>query len=107
MNNLLSVLLILGAHDRTIVEPSQVRITVMPPGVILHPDYDEVTWDSDVALLRFAPIAFTARIQPIRLPYGSEISEIFNGESSFLQGWGLTEQYLTLIKYFIWNLQSI
>ena len=92
MHDLINVLLILGAHDRTVVEASQLRITVLPPGVILHPNYDEVNWDSDVALLRFAPIAFTPRIQPIRLPYGPEISEIFSGSPSFLSGWGLTEQ---------------
>ena len=92
MPDLINVLLILGAHDRTIVEESQVRVTVMPSGVILHPDYDEVNWDSDVALLRFAPIVFTPRIQPIRLPYGPENTEIFSGIDSFLSGWGLTEQ---------------
>ena len=90
---LMNVLLILGAHDRTIVEPSQVRVTVLPPGVILHPDYDWFTLENDVNILRFpAPIIFTPNIQPIRLPVGAELDESFANENSSLSGWGLTEQ---------------
>lgn len=76
------------------MEPTQLRITVLQAGVIIHPEYDWWTLDNDINLLRFAPIVFTPRIQPIRLPYGDELElNSFAGYPSYLSGWGLTEAY--------------
>ena len=77
----------LGAHNITYQEETQLRITVLPVGVIIHPEYDWWTLDNDINLLRFAPIVYTPRIQPIRLPYGNELElNTFAGEESHLSG---------------------
>ena len=90
--DLLNVVAVLGAHDHSILEASQIRVTILPPSVIIHPSYNRNTLVNDVAVLRFpAPVGLTPRIQPIRLPSGPELLETFAGEPSSLSGFGVTE----------------
>lgn len=90
--DLLNVIAVLGAHDHSILEPSQVRVTVLPPNVIIHPLYNRNTLVNDVAVLRLPyAVGWTSRIQPIRIPNGAELLESFAGELSMLSGFGVTE----------------
>lgn len=69
-------MIILGAHNRNIVEATQVRVTVGAAARRIHPSYNSNTLVNDVAVLVMpSNVGLTARIQLLRLPSGAELSE--------------------------------
>lgn len=83
------VQVILGAQDRTIVEPEQVRVTVGTAGIFVHEAWLSLLIRNDVALIRFpSPVTFTARIQPVALPTRTLANELFNGVIAVASGFG-------------------
>ena len=74
--NINSILIILGAHNRNVVEATQVRVTVAAGARRIHPSYNSNTLVNDVAVLVMpSNVGLTARIQLLRLPSGGELSE--------------------------------
>lgn len=60
--------LIFGAHDRTLNEQSQVRVTVSSSAFTLHEDWDDEVIANDIALINLpSPILFTSNIDRIFL----------------------------------------
>lgn len=54
--------------------------------VASHPQFDERTFEYDLALLRFyEPVAFQPNIIPVCVP---DSDENFNGQTAFVTGWG-------------------
>ncbi|MBN3313548.1 TMPS9 protease, partial [Atractosteus spatula] len=59
--------------------------------IIVHPAYNSVTKDNDIALMRLSsPVSFTSYIQPICLADNS--SSFYNGTSCWVTGWGYTAE---------------
>lgn len=55
--------------------------------IITHPDYNQMTFDYDIALLELSePLEFTNTIQPICLPAASHVFPA--GMSCWITGWG-------------------
>ncbi|XP_068218442.1 proclotting enzyme-like [Palaemon carinicauda] len=79
---------ILGDHDTTVVETTELTLSV--DNIIIHSGYDSNTVDNDIALLHLqtsvGPFA-DERIMPICLP-GNYISEDFIQEIATVTGWG-------------------
>ncbi|XP_035913537.1 brachyurin-like [Anopheles stephensi] len=81
---------IIGAHDRSVVEPSQQRIAFSTAGIIAHPGYTPTNIRNDVAVVRLnSPIVFNDRVQPVRLPARSD-SRQFGGFTGTVSGFGRT-----------------
>ncbi|XP_053665069.1 brachyurin-like [Anopheles marshallii] len=81
---------IIGAHDRTIQEPSQQRIAFTAAGIIPHPGYTSTNLRNDIAVVRLnSPIVYTNRIQPTRLPGRSDTRQ-FGGMIGTVSGFGRT-----------------
>ncbi|ETN67336.1 serine protease [Anopheles darlingi] len=81
---------ILGAHDRTLVEPTQQRIGFTQAGVFVHSNYIASTIRNDIATVRLnSPAQFNARVQPIRLPARSDGRD-FAGLEGTASGFGRT-----------------
>ncbi|XP_046411533.1 brachyurin [Neodiprion virginianus] len=82
-----SVEVILGAQYIREDEPTQVVLQVAE--IIVHENWDTRNIRNDLALLRLpAPIQFTERIQPIRLPSRSQVGQTFASETGIVSGWG-------------------
>ncbi|XP_076850291.1 ST14 transmembrane serine protease matriptase a [Brachyhypopomus gauderio] len=59
--------------------------------VIGHPDYNEYTYDNDIALMELdQPVTFTNTIRPICLPSASYVFPV--GKSVWITGWGATRE---------------
>ncbi|XP_044063592.1 suppressor of tumorigenicity 14 protein [Siniperca chuatsi] len=59
--------------------------------IISHPDYNQMTFDYDIALLELsAPLEFTNTIQPICLPASSHVFPA--GMSCWVTGWGVLRE---------------
>ncbi|XP_035785677.1 brachyurin-like [Anopheles albimanus] len=86
---------ILGAHDRTITEPTQQRIAFTQAGISVHPGYSASTIRNDIATVRLnSPAQFNARVQPIRLPARSD-ARTFAGMEGTASGFGRTSDAST------------
>ncbi|XP_057707400.1 transmembrane protease serine 9-like [Corythoichthys intestinalis] len=80
-----SVTVILGLERQFGLNPNEVRRDVL--NVVIHPDYDVLPFDSDVALLRFSPpVTFNDFISPVCL--AAATSTFFTGTESWVTGWG-------------------
>uniref|UniRef100_A0A182NXS5 Peptidase S1 domain-containing protein n=1 Tax=Anopheles dirus TaxID=7168 RepID=A0A182NXS5_9DIPT len=85
---------ILGAHDRTVEEPTQQRIGFVQAGVAVHPSYNPTLIRNDIATVRLStPAVFNARVQPIHLPALSD-SRTFAGLVGTASGFGRTSDAL-------------
>ncbi|KAK7886674.1 hypothetical protein WMY93_026295 [Mugilogobius chulae] len=59
--------------------------------IITHPDYNQMTFDYDIALLELSePLEFTNTIQPICLPVASHVFPA--GMQCWIAGWGATRE---------------
>ncbi|XP_038123519.1 suppressor of tumorigenicity 14 protein homolog [Cyprinodon tularosa] len=59
--------------------------------IILHPSYDQVTSDYDIALLKLSePLEFSNTVQPICLPASSHVFP--PGMTCSITGWGVTRE---------------
>ncbi|TRY95445.1 hypothetical protein DNTS_032473 [Danionella cerebrum] len=79
----------LGDYDRYKTEGSEITLPVKR--AITHPDYNPITVDNDIALLRLAaPATFTTYILPACLP-STDLAERMlhrNGTVTVVTGWG-------------------
>ncbi|KAI9558942.1 chymotrypsin-like protein [Daphnia sinensis] len=83
---------ILGAHNKNIVEPTQVRI--MATEYTMHPRWNSARLQNDVALIRLpTPVSFTAEIAPICLVPNTEEDHV--GDMLLASGWGLDSDTAT------------
>uniref|UniRef100_A0A182QHD0 Peptidase S1 domain-containing protein n=1 Tax=Anopheles farauti TaxID=69004 RepID=A0A182QHD0_9DIPT len=81
---------ILGAHDRTVNEPTQQRIGFVQAGVSVHPSYNPTLIRNDIATVRLnSPAVYNDRVQPIALPARSD-SRTFAGLIGTASGFGRT-----------------
>lgn len=61
--------------------------------VIVHPDWNPLTFDSDVALLRLTePAVLTDTVQPIALATPADAGLIADGQLATVTGWGALEE---------------
>lgn len=77
-----------GMQDQYKLDGTQLRSLKR---IITHPDYSQMTFDYDVALLELSePLQFTNTIQPICLPVSSHVFPA--GMSCWVTGWGLLRE---------------
>jgi len=77
---------ILGAHNKNIVESTQVRI--IPSQFTMHPRWNSNKLQNDVALIKLpTPVSFTPEIAPICLAPNTEPDHV--GDILLASGWGL------------------
>ncbi|XP_052896290.1 brachyurin-like [Anopheles moucheti] len=101
-------LAIMGAYDRTIVEPEQQRIRFSTAGITIHSGYSSVNLRNDIAtVLLNAPISYTARIQPVLLPDPAD-QRTFAAAQGTVTGYGRTSTTgTTMSRYLRYTLNSI
>ena len=78
--------LVLGDHDRTVYEDTQISVGVEK--VIVHPGYVGLRnyWRHDLAVLKLdRDVKFTKYIRPICLPWHSCEADVVN---CYVTGWG-------------------
>ncbi|XP_026106167.1 prostasin-like [Carassius auratus] len=74
----------LGRQSQDLPNPNEVSRTVSQ--VILHPEYDNLPHDNDMALMRLSsPVTFTNYIQPVCL---AAEGSTFNSDMMWVTGWG-------------------
>lgn len=79
----------LGRQSLQGSNPNEVSRTVAR--IILHPSYDSVTNDNDIALLRLSsPVTFTDYIRPVCLAASDSVFN--NGTDSWVTGWGAVQE---------------
>ncbi|MBZ3874071.1 Ovochymase-1 [Sciurus carolinensis] len=78
-----------GDHDRTLKESTeQVR---RAKHIIVHEDFDTVTYDSDIALIQLSsPLEYNSVVRPVCLPHSTE--PLFSSEICAVTGWGSTSK---------------
>ncbi|XP_070570773.1 transmembrane protease serine 9-like [Ptychodera flava] len=81
----------LGKINRQVVEKNQVKCD--PDDIIVHPDYNNRTFDSDIALIRLKePLDFNRYVSPICLPTPEVAREVIRDRGAgVVTGWGETE----------------
>ncbi|XP_077589835.1 polyserase-2-like [Stigmatopora nigra] len=78
----------LGRQSQRGYNPHEIRRNIV--AVIIHPDYDALRIDNDVALLRLSsPVTFNSFIRPVCL--AAETSTFFAGTKNWVTGWGNVE----------------
>nr|XP_057918663.1 uncharacterized protein LOC131110034 [Doryrhamphus excisus] len=83
----------LGLQNLQGSNPNEVSRTV--DTIILHPDFDNSSFNNDIALLRLSSaVPFTAYIRPVCLAASS--SEFHNGTDSWVTGWGTVQEGVSL-----------
>jgi secreted trypsin-like serine protease len=83
-----TVEVILGAHNRAIVEPCQQRQNVPSTNLRIHPGYTPSTPDDDIGLLILEkPAKINKCVKTVDLPTRFA-SDTFAGESGVISGWG-------------------
>jgi secreted trypsin-like serine protease len=81
-------LVIVGVHNRHVVEPSQHRRTILPLRYVTHPIFNARTLNSNIAILHIdTPLLMTAQVGVVRLPPEGSI-ELFANENARSLGWG-------------------
>uniref|UniRef100_A0A671P6R5 Prostasin-like n=1 Tax=Sinocyclocheilus anshuiensis TaxID=1608454 RepID=A0A671P6R5_9TELE len=74
----------LGRQSQELPNPNEVSVSVSQ--VILHPEYNNLPNNNDMALLRLSsPVTFTNFIQPVCL---AAEGSIFNSDMMWVTGWG-------------------
>lgn len=81
--------LLLGAHDRTVAEPSQV--TIVTNEYAIHPNWNPSTLANDIALIKLPySLNFTDEISPICMAPMTEPDHA--GDTLLVSGWGKTAE---------------
>lgn len=89
-----------GDHDNKVSDTYEQEFHL--DQLISHPQYDEETFDFDIALLKIKPLSsgginFTEHVQPACLP--DETAQYEEGDRCHISGWGKTENgYQNLLK---------
>ena len=79
----------MGAHNIENDEPTQVRVNTPASNFILHPQYNRNLILNDIAILKMPTrVVFTPAIQPIRLPTGDQMIDLFSGVAATVSGFG-------------------
>uniref|UniRef100_A0A4W6G7H6 Peptidase S1 domain-containing protein n=1 Tax=Lates calcarifer TaxID=8187 RepID=A0A4W6G7H6_LATCA len=79
----------LGRQNLQGNNPNEVSRTVAR--IILHPNYDSITNNNDIALLKLSsPVTFTDYIRPVCLAAGGSVFN--NGTDSWVTGWGAVKE---------------
>ncbi|XP_023013492.1 serine protease P38 [Leptinotarsa decemlineata] len=85
-----NVEVILGAHNITANETSQVRIK--GTDIIIHENYDYTSFQNDIALIRLAsPAPLNDVIKTVALPSRRDRGKTYLNQETTSIGWGLTE----------------
>ncbi|XP_070495394.1 brachyurin-like [Chironomus tepperi] len=86
-----SAMIIAGAHNINMVEPTQQRRTIPLADYRLHENYNPPSLQNDIAILliRTNPVAETPEIRFPQLPYTLR-NDLFAGEMVSIVGWGRT-----------------
>ncbi|EDW17110.1 serine protease 1 [Drosophila mojavensis] len=82
-----SVTVYLGATVRTSPEVSQ---TVPKSDVIIHSGWNSKTLKNDISLIKIPAVAFSSRIQVVKLPAIANSYSNYEGSTVIASGWGLT-----------------
>lgn len=86
---------IFGAHFwRTEGEPNQQRFSFVPPNVLLHPSWNPLLIQNDVAVIQLPNVVpvIPLVIRPAILPTAAEANYDFAGEDAVASGWGVFAQ---------------
>lgn len=79
----------LGLQSLQGANPNKVSRNVVK--IILHPNYDSMTNNNDIALLRLSsPVRFTDYIRPVCLAASGSVFN--NGTDSWVTGWGAVKE---------------
>uniref|UniRef100_A0A673IVI1 Serine protease 38-like n=1 Tax=Sinocyclocheilus rhinocerous TaxID=307959 RepID=A0A673IVI1_9TELE len=82
----------LGRQSQELPNPNEVSVSVSQ--VILHPEYNNLPHNNDMALLRLSsPVTFTNFIQPVCL---AAEGSIFNSDMMWITGWGTIDSGVPL-----------
>ena len=74
----------LGDHSLATREQGELRLKVCE--VIRHPEYDQLSLDYDVSILRLCePVTFSTSVSPVCLPSSSSPED---GVEAVVTGWG-------------------
>lgn len=66
-----------------------------------HVDFDETTYDNDIAILKLQPAAlFNSYIWPVCMPPTGDTFENYNG---IVTGWGTQLRFVILSRYFFYQ----
>ena len=86
----INIQVILGGHNiNTVREVGQQRQTVRPAGYRIHAEYNPDSLANDIATLILpTEVIYDKFIQPIVLPSGDELNELFVGDLATVSGWG-------------------
>uniref|UniRef100_A0A3Q2VS05 Peptidase S1 domain-containing protein n=1 Tax=Haplochromis burtoni TaxID=8153 RepID=A0A3Q2VS05_HAPBU len=83
----------LGLQSLQGANPNKVSRNVVK--IILHPNYDSMTNNNDIALLRLSsPVRFTDYIRPVCLAASGSVFN--NGTDSWVTGWGAVKEGVAL-----------
>ena len=58
--------------------------------VVMHPNWNPSTVANDIAVMRISSVSFSNVIQPIALPNGNELNDLFVGVDALASGFGRT-----------------
>lgn len=79
-----------GDYEREINTNNPLRVAVRVERVVSHPQYDTITVDNDIALLRLSQaLEYTPAVAPICLPCGMTETNFQKGTGT-VTGWGTT-----------------
>eukprot|EP00057_Strongylocentrotus_purpuratus_P013244 XP_011667718.1 PREDICTED: coagulation factor X [Strongylocentrotus purpuratus] len=102
----------LGEHDIEAISDNE--RTFRAEQIIKHPNFNEQTYDSDIALIKLQqPVTYTDYIIPLCLPSELRADELLKAETrGFVTGWGNTEEagdysrYLRRVRLTIASMQD-
>ncbi|XP_023307895.2 serine protease 1-like [Lucilia cuprina] len=75
----------LGATVRTVAE---VSYTVTKDNVLIHAGWNSKTLKNDISLIKIPAVAYSAKIQPVKLPAIANSYSTYTGDYVIASGWG-------------------
>ncbi|XP_037929802.1 collagenase-like [Teleopsis dalmanni] len=80
-----SVTVYLGATERTSAEATY---TVSSNNIIIHENWDPTILQNDISLIRIPSVAYSNRIQAVKLPNIADSYDLYTGDVVVASGWG-------------------